>query len=44
MNFAWLNWRLVVSALVVGVLWSYAATPLLTRLFNRYTPLEGEPK
>jgi hypothetical protein len=43
-NFAWLNWWLIVPALVVGVLWSYAATPLLTRLVNRYVRLEGTPE
>ncbi len=40
-NFAWLNWWLIVPALIVGVLWSYAAMPFLTRLLNRYVLLEG---
>jgi hypothetical protein len=43
-NFAWLNWWLIVPALVVGVLWSYAATPLVTRLLNRYVRLDGAPE
>ena len=42
--FSWLNWWLIVPALIVGVLWSYAATPLLTRLLNRYVRLEGAPE
>jgi hypothetical protein len=43
-NFAWLNWWLIVPALLLGALWSYAATPVLTRLLNRYAPLEGAPE
>jgi hypothetical protein len=43
-NFAWLNWWLIVSALVVGALWSCAAMPFLTRLLNRYVRLEGTPE
>jgi hypothetical protein len=39
--FARLGWMAVVPALIFGVPWSYAATPLLTRLLNRYVPLEG---
>jgi len=42
--FAWLRWLVIVPALMFGLLWSYAGVPLLTRLINRYTPLEGPPR